>query len=310
MGLFDKIKKPIFLNNVLGIQEDIKYLESILQVASLESKSKIEKDLTNLRYGLKGEQSIIYELKNSGIPMFVIQDLYLEHENMSAQIDFLVITRDKNYIIESKNMFGDILVCDNGDFLQKYGNKSYKIYSPITQCERHLEIIKKIRYNVKSNILTKYLFEKNFETNYLPLVVMANPNSKINTKYAPKSIKNKVIGVDQLVRFIKEHTNPRDLANEKITKELADFFLSANRENPKNYLNKYKELSLESSITSSDCVEKPPNLQSMKLTTDEILCSRCGSKMVLRIAKKGVNQGNEFYGCSSYPKCRNIKKIN
>jgi len=35
-------------------------------------------------------------------------------------------------------------------------------------------------------------------------------------------------------------------------------------------------------------------------------CPRCGSKLVIRIAKKGVNTGNRFYGCSNYPKCRYV----
>jgi restriction system protein len=33
-------------------------------------------------------------------------------------------------------------------------------------------------------------------------------------------------------------------------------------------------------------------------------CPRCGSNMVLRKAKKGANAGNQFFGCSSFPKCR------
>lgn len=35
-----------------------------------------------------------------------------------------------------------------------------------------------------------------------------------------------------------------------------------------------------------------------------ILCPKCGSKMVLRTAKKGKNKGNKFWGCSQFPKCR------
>lgn len=33
-------------------------------------------------------------------------------------------------------------------------------------------------------------------------------------------------------------------------------------------------------------------------------CEKCGSQMVLRKGTKG-----EFYGCSSYPKCRNTKAV-
>jgi ssDNA-binding Zn-finger/Zn-ribbon topoisomerase 1 len=35
-------------------------------------------------------------------------------------------------------------------------------------------------------------------------------------------------------------------------------------------------------------------------------CSKCGAEMVLRKATKGKNTGNEFWGCSAFPKCRNV----
>ncbi|MDE0318816.1 MAG: topoisomerase DNA-binding C4 zinc finger domain-containing protein [Acidimicrobiaceae bacterium] len=35
-------------------------------------------------------------------------------------------------------------------------------------------------------------------------------------------------------------------------------------------------------------------------------CPRCGSAMVLRTAKRGENAGNQFWGCSTFPKCRAI----
>ena len=36
------------------------------------------------------------------------------------------------------------------------------------------------------------------------------------------------------------------------------------------------------------------------------ICAKCGASMILRKAKKGNNTGNEFWGCSTFPKCRNI----
>jgi len=35
-------------------------------------------------------------------------------------------------------------------------------------------------------------------------------------------------------------------------------------------------------------------------------CSKCGAEMVRRAAKSGPNQGKRFWGCSNYPKCKNI----
>lgn len=36
------------------------------------------------------------------------------------------------------------------------------------------------------------------------------------------------------------------------------------------------------------------------------VCSKCGATMVMRTAKQGVYKGNKFYGCSRYPRCKNI----
>ncbi len=39
------------------------------------------------------------------------------------------------------------------------------------------------------------------------------------------------------------------------------------------------------------------------------LCPRCSSAMTKRIAKGGDNAGKEFWGCSNFPKCREIVTI-
>lgn len=36
-------------------------------------------------------------------------------------------------------------------------------------------------------------------------------------------------------------------------------------------------------------------------------CSRCGGNLVLRTACRGVNAGNQFWGCENFPKCRYIR---
>lgn len=38
-------------------------------------------------------------------------------------------------------------------------------------------------------------------------------------------------------------------------------------------------------------------------------CVKCNVKMVRRTAKKGKNAGNDFWGCSNYPRCRNTMII-
>ncbi len=41
----------------------------------------------------------------------------------------------------------------------------------------------------------------------------------------------------------------------------------------------------------------------------ERICPRCGGKLVMRTSSKGVHKGNQFWGCSNYPKCRYIENV-
>lgn len=38
-------------------------------------------------------------------------------------------------------------------------------------------------------------------------------------------------------------------------------------------------------------------------------CPECGSKMVRRVAKRGMNAGTNFWGCSLYPECRGTRPV-
>ena len=52
-------------------------------------------------------------------------------------------------------------------------------------------------------------------------------------------------------------------------------------------------------------VEQPASLSSK----DELVCEKCGAKLILRTATRGANAGNQFYGCSNYPRCKYIRNI-
>jgi restriction system protein len=41
--------------------------------------------------------------------------------------------------------------------------------------------------------------------------------------------------------------------------------------------------------------------------TGSVTCPSCGGPMISRIAKKGSNAGNSFWGCANYPKCRGVR---
>jgi len=37
------------------------------------------------------------------------------------------------------------------------------------------------------------------------------------------------------------------------------------------------------------------------------ICPKCGSALIVRVAKSGANAGRQFYACSAFPKCRYTK---
>jgi restriction system protein len=37
------------------------------------------------------------------------------------------------------------------------------------------------------------------------------------------------------------------------------------------------------------------------------VCPLCGKTMIQRLARRGSNAGNRFWGCSSYPACKGIR---
>lgn len=44
-------------------------------------------------------------------------------------------------------------------------------------------------------------------------------------------------------------------------------------------------------------------------STNSPQCPRCGSPMVARTARRGANAGEQFWGCSTYPKCQGTQPL-
>ncbi len=195
MGLFNKLNEPIFLKESSNAEEQLNRLKALEPLLNQEGQALIKQDIRNLEYGIIGEKNIAYELKNSHMPMYILHDIYLEDGDLNAQIDYLVFTRKICFVIECKNLYGDVEINAAGDFVRtiEFGGRKKKegIYSPITQNQRHLELIKKLRVDNQSNVLTKFIIGRYFEDSYRTVVVLANPKTVLNAKFAKKEVKVK-----------------------------------------------------------------------------------------------------------------------
>ena len=307
MSLFDKIKNPIFYKESSEAMKQLAALKDMKLQLTGDTLNKLDLEINRVEAGIAGEKQVHFELENSHIPMYVLHDLFIENEGLKAQIDYVAITKRNIYIIECKNLYGNIEIDSNGNFIRsyEYKGKKYKegIYSPVTQNERHKELIKVIGGKNK-NILSRTIFEKNFDNDFHTVVVLANPKTVLNDRYAKKEIKEKVIRADQLVSYIKnkDASKKEDIYSEKDMERSAEFLMNQNKSNPVDYVAKYREMFKEQERASDESL--------VDTIPEEVpVCPKCGAPMVLRTATKGDNKGGQFYGCSQFPKCRGIRQI-
>ncbi|RHU60156.1 MAG: HRDC domain-containing protein [Coprobacillaceae bacterium] len=221
----DKLKEPVIYK---GSNKAVEELEQVQEYLKEHSDKDLEKKAKLIQYGIDGEKNILFELKNSHFPMYVLHDVYMVDHDLSAQIDYIIITPSMVYFIECKNLIGTIMIDAMGNFTREYtyNGKIIKegIYSPITQSQRHLDLYKSLRAKRQGTVM-KFIYDKTFSNNFKSLVVLANPKSILKSRYAPKEIKDKVIKADQLIDYIKRHEQSA-FRNQKDMIELVDIFLS------------------------------------------------------------------------------------
>ncbi len=61
--------------------------------------------------------------------------------------------------------------------------------------------------------------------------------------------------------------------------------------------------------TSAPTLNSTQTLSSRNITESKTSCPRCGEPLILRTAKQGSNAGGQFWGCSTFPKCRHTQNL-
>lgn len=216
----------------------------------------------NIR-GRRGERRVSSRLFSLPSEYHVFNDVHIEVQGRSVQIDHIVASRYGIFVIETKNYTGWIYGNDNSEFWIKnmYGNK-YQFRNPLKQNYSHVKSLQAL-LGVP-------------ESKFIPIVVFLNG----------ATLKCDTIGIviysHQLRRTIFDHSIPifSDAEVEKmITLLSSSRIVEKNRRS--NHVHKIKE----------DINEK------QALITSGI-CPRCKGKLVVRRGKYG-----EFLGCSNYPQC-------
>ncbi len=240
MGLF--FKETVFLKKDSDLEKELSELENT--ASKTPDNNELNKYIKTLKAGIYGEKAIEYELENARIGLYVLHDINLQYEGNNAQIDYVIVSPSKCYIVECKNMIGDITIDNKGQFIRKlpWGKKE-SIYSPLAQAQRHVDVLKKIR-DQNNGFIVKALLALSKDDYFRPLVVVSNSNGLLNMKYATKEIKNKVIRADQLVDYLQKDIDQIGLIQQNSKNEMeriANSILSLNVPKEKNnWLDKFQ----------------------------------------------------------------------
>ncbi len=120
-----RFKDTIFYKDSSDLQERYDALEKLNK--EYPYNDDLLRELYITKKGLDGENEISYQLGKAHIGMYVLRDIRLRYENLTAQMDYVVITPIYTYYIECKNLVGNIVVMEKGDFIREISIHGKKI---------------------------------------------------------------------------------------------------------------------------------------------------------------------------------------
>ena len=249
-NISDKLSGPKFLKETDSANEKLKQLHLVnRELLSSNLISKLNNEIKLTRAGIAGENNIKHKLRYRSMPMYVLQDIYLECNNKSAQIDFVLITHNNCYIIECKNLVGNIEINEKGDFIRIFDNGTQKgMTSPVSQNKQHVEIINEF---FKSSANAPFM-----KTVFRSIIILANEETVLNDKNAPSEIKTQVVRADQLIEHIEQTDAETKKYAPSYTDEemfsIANFFLNSHKERSLNYGIEYKQNYIQPQNTNSN----------------------------------------------------------
>ena len=278
MGLIDsaidalRFKETVFFKENSDLQLKYDALDKLNN--EYPNNEELQSELYIVKKGLEGENEIAYQLKKSNIGMYVLRDIKLKHKDLKAQIDYIIITPVFTYYVECKNLVGNIMVTDKGDFIREFTVNGKKIkkgmYSPLRQVEAQREVVRKI-WESNSSTIKKLFASKNFDYYRRVLVVAANQDTILNTNKAPKDMKYKILRADSLIRQIEydlAHIDSIDyVESKKGMEEIAQAYLDLSLKEDIDYYNYYKEKYCD---TSNDDVLREKLIEFRKKRSTEM----------------------------------------
>ncbi|HIF9448432.1 TPA: NERD domain-containing protein [Photobacterium damselae] len=203
----------------------------------------------------------------------LIKDVTLPTSDGTTQVDHIVVSKYGIFVVETKNMKGWIFGSARQKlWTQKIYRHSSKFQNPLHQNYKHIKALETLL---------------GCSADYLHSVIVFIGDSTFKTEMPPN-----VTYARGSIRYIQQFNNvvfsDKDYA--RLTDSINQIKLKRGVITDLKHRNHVKEI-VASKVSSNQC-------------------PRCGSEMVLRETKRGENIGKQFWGCSTFPKCRAVKKFN
>jgi hypothetical protein len=270
-----RFKDTIFYKENSFLQKKYDALKKLYE--EYPNNKDLQNELFVTKQGLIGENEIAYQLKKSSIGMYVLRDMRFQYEDLTAQIDFIVVTPIFVYYIECKNLVGNITITDQGDFIREYNLDGQIVkkgmYSPLRQVEAQREVIRKI-WETRAQGFQKFFGSKNFNYYRRVLVVAANRDTILKNSFAPEEIKNQVIKSDSLIRHIendlKNASKDERRESQKEMAETAMSYMKVSIKNDIDYYAFYKNKFIHNSNCLSNDIIKDKLIKFRKARSNEM----------------------------------------
>ena len=207
----------------------------------------------------------------------------------TTEIDVLMIHAMGLFVFESKNYSGWIFGSENQknwyQTLPQGRGRSHKesFYNPIMQNRTHIKHL-------------KALVGEEIPTHSIITFSERCTLKKVEVKSEDIRVINRDMVCDA-VASICARSEAAVLSNEQI----CDIY---------NKLYPYTQVSNAVKEQHVQNIEKKLEPAEETLVLEQVKrCPRCNSGLVLRISTKGANAGKQFYGCTSFPRCRYMEAL-
>lgn len=262
---------------------------------------------TDERIGKHGEK--LTERKLSLINLFgrkgkTLKNIYIPKDNgETSEIDLVYITQKGIFVIESKNYSGWIF----GDAHSQYWTSSLpngtknRFYSPLKQNRTHIKWLSSYMANYSSISIPMFSIIVFSDRCELKKVPADSPEAIICKR---ESLYWRIRNIWDALPDILSETDIEVTYN--ILSNLTDV---SELQKQIHIDNLNKNINKGRFVVPQQAASPPPIVQATSPEVTVPCCPKCGSQLVLRTAKKGNNAGNQFYGCSNFPKCRYIQNL-